>query len=275
MPAGTLPADVAALALPVAVIARMPASASSTASSRGRVVVIRISPSGSVRCPASTGRPEGAPRAEVVIEGGSYAPDAFDVDHLCGGERRTRLAAGPATAIAGRILAAWRPLFGPRSPPELSAADVGAPVPLPSRPRSARGAPGDGAGRGEPPRRELPRGRAAPPFAGPLGLGEAAVQAIAELDRVVLALGAAPPGDDRAGGGDAGDPGEADELPGDAHRTYRTRRGGPGDADARRRRRHRGDRRHLAVPRPQARGRRDPGRDEQPRQPRRDGGRDR
>jgi len=92
---------------------------------------------------------------------------------------------------------------------------------------------------------ELPR-RRAPPFAGPLGLGrglgEAAVQAIAELDRVVLALGAAPPGDDRAGGGDAGDPGEADELPGDAHRPYGTRRGGPEDADARGRRRHRGDR---------------------------------
>jgi hypothetical protein len=34
-------------------------------------------------------------------------------------------------------------------------------------------------------------------------------------------MGAASPGDDDAGGGDAGDPGEADDLPGDTHRPVR------------------------------------------------------
>jgi len=49
------------------------------------------------------------------------------------------------------------------------------------------------------------------------------VQALAQLGRVVGALGAAPAGDDGAGRGDAGQAGQADELPGDPHGPYGTR----------------------------------------------------
>ena len=47
------------------------------------------------------------------------------------------------------------------------------------------------------------------------------MQALAQLGRVVGLLRAAAAGDDDAGRGDAGHPGETEELPGDAHRAVR------------------------------------------------------
>jgi hypothetical protein len=49
------------------------------------------------------------------------------------------------------------------------------------------------------------------------------MEAVAQFIRVVVAMRAAPPGDDHAGGGDAGQAGESDELPGRAHRLRRLR----------------------------------------------------
>ena len=52
----------------------------------------------------------------------------------------------------------------------------------------------------------------------PKDLGQAAVEPLAKLVGVILALGAAPAGDDHTGGGHSGQPGKTDELPGRSHR---------------------------------------------------------
>jgi hypothetical protein len=51
-----------------------------------------------------------------------------------------------------------------------------------------------------------------------LDLGKALMQALAQLAGLVLAVRAALAHDDCAGGGDARETGQSDELPGDTHR---------------------------------------------------------
>jgi hypothetical protein len=56
-----------------------------------------------------------------------------------------------------------------------------------------------------------------------LDFGQPLMEPLAQLVRVVLAMGPPPADDDRAGGGDARETGQPDQLPGDAHRGRRLR----------------------------------------------------
>jgi hypothetical protein len=90
---------------------------------------------------------------------------------------------------------------------------------------SSLGAAGPAAALGRKPAERAAVGRWPGRAGGRVGrdLGEAAVQALAQLGRVVGALGAAAAGDDRARRGDAREAGEPDQLPGDPHAPYGTR----------------------------------------------------